>query len=41
MNTTWWKKSSVFSLLTACIGLLAPTQQAHADKIGDLVQVAG
>jgi flagellar P-ring protein FlgI len=41
MNATWWKKSSVVSVLTACIGLFAPTQQVHADKIGDLVQVAG
>jgi flagellar P-ring protein FlgI len=41
MSTRWWKRSSVsmlFAVLVCSLALIAP---AHADKIRDLVQVAG
>ncbi|GFZ86480.1 flagellar basal body P-ring protein FlgI [Dyella caseinilytica] len=41
MNIAWLKKSSVTCLLAALIVSLTPVQTAHADKIRDLVQVAG
>jgi flagellar P-ring protein precursor FlgI len=41
MSTRWWKRSSISVLLAVLVSSLALIPQAHADKIRDLVQVAG